>query len=307
MTNRVLPHYPVYILSKGRFNNCLTAKCLVNYEVPFHLVVEPQEADAYAASFGMDRLIILPFRDKGTGVPARNFIWEHAKATGIERHWILDDNLRSFWRRYHGVRCYCEPGLALRVAEDFTDRYENIGISGLNYYKFVPDYNKVKPLVINCRVYSCMLLLNSLSFQWRGRYNEDTDLCLQVLSTGEWCTVLLNTFLVEKQTTLKMKGGNTTTLYQGDGRLRMARSLERMWPGVVETNRRFQRPQHVIKDSWKKFDTPLKLKEGIDLSQLEPNEYGMSLVQVSEKIKSPKIQGILDDWQQTHKGSVNDA
>lgn len=301
MSERILPHYPVYVISKGRADCCYTAQYLVAHGVSFHLVVEPTESDAYAAQFGADCLIVLPFHDLGLGsIPARNFVWEHAKASGAERHWILDDNIRKFFRRYRGKRIRCEPGIALRIAEDFTDRYENIAISGLNYHFNVPDDRKILPVQINCHVYSCLLILNSLSFRWRGRYNEDTDLCLQVLSAG-WCTVLLNTFLAEKMRTMTMKGGNSATLYQGDGRLRMARSLERVWPSVVETKRRFQRPQHVV--NWKKFDTPLRLKPGIDLTSLPVNEYGMSLVQVADKIKSPRLQALLDDWHQTNEKS----
>lgn len=300
MIDHILPRYPVYIISKGRFDCCLTARCLVKYNVPFHLVIEPPEAEKYAVEFGYERLLILPFHDLGLGgIPARNFVWEHAKASGAERHWILDDNMRAFYRRYKARRVYCDPAVALKVAEDFTDRYENIAISGLNYDMFVPDNQPVKPLVINCHVYSCLLIRNDLPYRWRGRYNEDTDLCLQVLSSGEWCTVLLNTFVVKKQWTMTMKGGNMTTLYKGDGRLKMARSLERMWPGVVTVDRRFQRPQHVV--NWKKFDTPLKLKPEIDLAQLPAiNEYGMELVQVKETIKSSRIQGLLENWQETH-------
>jgi len=301
MMNPVLPRYPVYIPSKGRAEQGLTARYLVASGVPFHLVVEPPEADAYAAQFGADRLLVLPFHDLGLGsIPARNFIWEHAKASGAERHWTLDDNMRCFYRRFKARRLYCDAGIALRVCEDFTDRYENIAIAGLNYAMFVPDKERILPLQINCHVYSCMLILNSLPYRWRGRYNEDTDFCLQVLANG-WCTILLNTFVVEKIATMTMKGGNMTTLYQGDGRLKMARSLERAWPGIVETKRRFQRPQHVIKDGWKKFDTKLKLKPGIDLSRLESNEYGMSLVQVADSIKSPRLQGLLDEWRETHE------
>lgn len=300
MSERVLPQYPVYIPSKGRADCCLTARALVACDVPFHLVVEPPEADAYAKEFGRDRLIVLPFHDLGLGsIPARNFIWEHAIATGAERHWTLDDNIMYFAHRYRATQFRCDPGIALRACEDFTDRYENIATSGLNYCMFVPDDKRVLPLQINCHVYSCNLILNSMPHRWRGRYNEDTDLCLQFLASG-WCTVLLNTFLVKKMTTMTMKGGNAATLYKGDGRLKMARSLERMWPGVVEVDRRFKRPQHVV--NWRKFDTKLRLKPGIDLSKLPPNDYGMSLVQVSEKIKSPNIQAILDEWQETHEG-----
>ena len=41
-----LPKYPVYVISKGRADNCLTPKFLIQDEVPFFLVVEPQEVDA---------------------------------------------------------------------------------------------------------------------------------------------------------------------------------------------------------------------------------------------------------------------
>ena len=92
---------------------------------------------------------------------------------------------------------------------------------------------------------------------------------------------------------MKMKGGNTAELYKGDGRLKMARALERVWPGVVETKRRFKRPQHVIKDAWGKFDTQLKLKPGVDLSKIQPNDYGMKLVKVKSEIKSSLIRKLV--------------
>ncbi len=56
---------------------------------------------------------------------------------------------------------------------------------------------------------------------------------------------------------MKMKGGNTDELYKGNGRLAMAKELERNWPGIVTTRVRFGRPQHVVKNSWRDFKTPL--------------------------------------------------
>jgi hypothetical protein len=144
--------------------------------------------------------------------------------------------------------------------------------------------------------HNCILIQNDVPFRWRGRYNEDTDLCLQVLAAG-WCTVLFNAFLAWKMQTMKLKGGNTAELYKGDGRLRMARSLERAWPYVVETRRRFGRPQHVVRDAWKKFDTPLKLRAGVDLASMAPNEYGLKLRQVKEEVKSPVLRALLEEEQ----------
>lgn len=287
----MMPRYPIYVPSKGRADRCLTARFLKKDGVPFKLVVEPQEAEAYRAAYGAEQVLVLPFRDAGSVVPARNWIKDHSITEGYARHWQLDDNGRGIWRRYRGMKISCPSGPALRVVEDFCDRYQNVAIAGLNYYMFAPNKQPMSVFQINCHVYSCCLVSNSIPYRWRGRYNEDTDLCLQALAGG-WCTVLFNAFLIWKETTMSMDGGNTRELYHGDGRLKMARSLERLWPGVVKTRRRFRRPQHVVFDAWKRFDTPLRLKPGVDLGALKPNDYGLSLKQV-KPIKSETIRALL--------------
>ena len=178
------------------------------------------------------------------------------------------------------------------MAEDFSERYDNIAVAGLNYFMWLPNGKHWPPFYQNVRVYSCSLILNSLPYQWRGRYNEDADFCLQVLSAG-WCTVLLNCFFAWKTPSMILRGGNTDALYHGDGRLKMARSLERLWPGVVETKRRFSRPQHVVHNQWRHFDTPLRLKPDAVIPQ-EPNEYGMQLQQV-KPIQSPALAQLVAD------------
>ena len=272
----------MYVISKGRADACLTANFLVKDGVPFHLVVEPQEAEAYAEKYGAEKILELPFSNLGLGgIPARNWVWEHSKAEGHKRHWILDDNIYNVHRLNHGRRIVCSSGVAFRACEDFTERYENIAISGLNYSMFAID-NKgtMPPFYLNVHVYSCLLILNSLPNRWRGRYNEDTDLCLQVLAAG-WCTVLFNAFTIAKVRTMTMKGGNSAELYRGDGRLKMASALKRMWPYVVGVDRRWGRPQHIVRDQWKKFDTQLVRRKDVDFSKLKRNDYGMKVVQVS--------------------------
>lgn len=307
MTDQPVPRYPIYVPSKGRYESGYTVKFLIRDRVPFRLVVEPQEVDEYGKRYGYDSLLVLPWSgddekrrafceergiENGGLIAVRNWIKEHSIEAGHVRHWQLDDNLRETFRLYRGRRLPCHSGLALTVAEDFVDRYENVAIAGLNYTMFV--IQQPPPFYVNQRVYSCSLILNSIPHRWRLRFNDDTDICLQVLADG-WCTVLLNAFLVEKKTTMTLKGGNTADLYQGDGRLKMARSLERVWPGVVETDRRFKRPQHVVKDAWRRFDTPLKLKPGINLDDLPAvNEYGMKLTQVKE-IKSDDLRRLVQD------------
>jgi len=268
------PRYPVYVVSRGRHENCLTAKFLIKDGTPFTLVIEREEQEAYA-KYGRERLQLLPLSNRGL-IYARNWVLEDAKAKGAERFWILDDNIHCIKRRFQGKRIPCNSGVALAAVEDFADRYENVAIAGLNYEMFLPNGCPNPPFVRNVHVYSCTLLNLACPIRWRSYLNDDTDLCLQALSLG-WCTVLVNAFLIFKVRTMKLKGGNTG-IYQGDGRLKMARALERLWPGVVTTTRRFKRPQHHIKDAWSRFTTPLQLKANAPTP--DPERYAMKLEQV---------------------------
>lgn len=288
-----VPRYPIYIVSKGRSDCCLTARFLKKEGVPFRLVVEPQEREAYAKEFGDEPLLVLPFSNlKAGSTPARNWIWEHAIAAGSARHWILDDNIRGVWRRWNARKIRCDSGVAFRACEDFVDRYENVGIAGLNYFMFAPNKIRLAPFFLNVHVYSCMLIRNDLPQRWRGRYNEDVDLCLQVLTAG-YCTILFNAFLAWKEQTMKMKGGNTAEIYgEQDSRLRATRALVRKWPGVVSLTRRFRRPQHVVKGSWRFFDTPLKRKSEAP-TRRGSDEYGLELVQLKEP-KSPVVRAMVE-------------
>jgi hypothetical protein len=291
----IRPKYPVYVISKGRHDCCLTANFMVKDGMDFNVVVEPQEAQQYIDRYGSNRVHVLPFSNLGLGsIPARNWCWEHAKAAGHERHWIFDDNIRYIEYRYKGLRLRCDSNAALAAAEVFVSRYADLAILGLNYSMFVPDRQKMKPFAVNVHVYSCLCIDNSIPQRWRGRYNEDTDLCLQVISAG-LNTALLNVFTIKKIKTLTMKGGNMSTLYQGDGRLKMAKSLERLWPYVVTTERRWERPQHKVRDEWKTLKTALKLKPGVTVPPGVDN-FGLTLTAVAD-VQSERLQKMVAEAQ----------
>lgn len=274
------PEYPVYIISKGRWESRLTANALLSIGVPFKIVIEPQEYEKYSAVLPENLILTLPFSNLGQGsIPARNWVWEHSSRAGALRHWILDDNIRRFFRYNRNIKCPILNGTCFKVAEDFIDRYENIAISGFQYFMFVPRKNKINPIILNTRIYSCILIQNKIPFRWRGKYNEDTDLSIRALKAG-YCTVLFNTFLAHKMTTLTMKGGNTDELYKGDGRLDMARSLQQQHPDIVVVKRRWNRWQHVVDYSRFKANRLIK-KRGLIIPP-EVNNYGMELVRIKK-------------------------
>jgi hypothetical protein len=129
------PHYPVYVPTKGRADAPLTLRMLKRDGVRCYAVVEREEYDAYAALVDPAQLLVLDESSQGL-IYARNWIRDHAEAAGHARHWQLDDNIGDTYRVYRGRRIRCDAGPALRAAEDFTDRYTNIALSGLSYSMF---------------------------------------------------------------------------------------------------------------------------------------------------------------------------
>ena len=284
------PRHPVYIISKGRWETRLTSKALEKIRLPYRIVVEPQEHGHYAAVIDPRKILTLPFSNLGQGsIPARNWVWEHAISEGYKRHWIVDDNISGFYRFNRNLKVPVRDGTVFRVMEDFVERYANVRIAGPNYEGLVlRREGSTPPFRLNTRVYSCILIDNACRHRWRGRYNEDTDLSLRILK-DEDCTILFNAFLAEKEATMDMKGGNTDELYRQDatfdGRLEMAKSLQRQHPDVVKIARRWGRWQHVV--DYRPFKgNKLIRRKGIEIP-IGVNNYGMVLRDARSSQPSP--------------------
>lgn len=279
--------YPVYIPSKGRADIATAPNLLRQAGVPFYLVVEHTEAEQYRQAFGDDCVLELPFADLGQGsIPARNWIWDHAAANGHPYHWIIDDNVYGFIRIHHNRRLrVLQSSAPLRIVEDFVDRYNNIAFAGLMERGFVPETTK-SPITLNTRVYSVTLINTTLQYRWRGRYNEDTDICLRALKDG-WATVLFKSFSMGKGQTARgdgtggMKGGNTDNVYNtGDYRRRFAESLREQHPDVVKVVWKFNRWHHQV--DYSPFQrNELQLRPGVTPIKAQP-DYGLRLVRAAD-------------------------
>jgi hypothetical protein len=270
----VNPRFPIYIPSKGRAKNFLTPRVLIRMGVPFRVVVEEMEYDAYASRLPEENLLILdPMYkrtydlldehglEKSTGSgPARNFIWDHSIQEGHDFHWIMDDNIWYFWRLHQNKKIRMADGTFFHMMETFVLRYENVAMAGPQYETFVPYRTKRPPFVPGSRIYSCNLIRNDVPFRWRGRYNEDTILSLDMLKGG-WQTILFYAFLQEKRTTQTMKGGNLDELYSKNGTLPKSEMLVRAHPDVAKLSWKFNRAHHHV--DYSKFrKMPLIKREG---------------------------------------------
>ena len=293
MTN---PKHPVYIISKGRSESMLTSRSLARMKVPHYIAIEPQDEDLYEAALDKFNirpfvtLLIAPFSNHGDGPGrARNWCWDHSITIGAEKHWVLDDNIADFYRLHKNKRVRVESGAIFRAAEDFVDRYENVPIAGFQYRFFIAPNSKYPPYVKNTRIYSTLLIDNNCRHRWRGRYNEDTDICLQVLKDGD-CTIQFNAFLQGKAATQTVKGGNTEEFYHkegaeegkwienvnSEGTRNKSQMLVDLHPDVARMVWRYKRWHHYVDySSFKKNE--LRLKSGVTMPEGN-NNYGMKFV-----------------------------
>jgi hypothetical protein len=308
------PRYPIFIISKGRAQyGPLTAKALRDIGVPFYLMVEPQEYDSYRVLCDWaEDVLVLPDGNhcKGPG-RARNACWDYARdVLKTKRHWVLDDNIRAFYRLYQNERIRVGDGTIFRAAEDFVDRYKNIPIAGFGYKFFHPATETQFPFKVNTRIYSTLLIDNDCPYRWRGRYNEDTILSLDVLKDvkknptheelnavnedgtvknskrDRYATVEFITFLQDKLNTQTQKGGNTAEFYQKEGTAAKSAMLVEIHPDVAEVREMYDRDHHkvqyeVFRGNWlirtEERKAELKARNWKPLK--DKNPYGMRLVE----------------------------
>lgn len=285
------PRFPFYIPSKGRADSRMTSKALTLLGVPHFIVVEPQEVDAYrrAVRGSLATVVELDLDykrryetcddlgdTKGTGPgPARNFIWDHSIANGHPWHWVMDDNIRWFCRLNKNIKAKVTDGSAFAAMEDFCLRYRNVAMAGPNYEMFAPRKQKMPPVAFNTRIYSCNLIRNDVPFRWRGRYNEDTILSLDMLKAG-WCTVQFNAFLQHKIRTQVLGGGNTAEFYAREGTLPKSQMQVRVHPDVSRIVWRFGRVHHHVDYTPFKANKLVR-RDGVQVEE-GTNDYGMRLV-----------------------------
>ena len=295
------PQFPLYVVSKGRAESRLTSKALERANIPYSIVIEEAEYDDYSAVIDPAKILILdpkyqdvyePLDDLGRTKslgpgPARNFVWDHANDRGYAWHWVMDDNIRQWFRMNHNKQFGLGDGTLWRACEDWVLRYKNIGMAGPNYDMFVPRRAPKPPLTLNTRIYSCNLVRNDAPFRWRGRYNEDTILSLDMLEGG-WCTVLFNGFLQKKIATQYMTGGNTREFYAHEGTYPKTAMLVREYPKYARIVSRWGRIHHKV--DYSSFGhNYLRRKPDIEIPK-GINEYGMQIVTAGKSDRKAALQ-----------------
>lgn len=276
--------YPIFIPTKGRYQNPLTIKMFQKHRVDFTIVIEEQEYDEYCKIVDSNNILVLPHQNEGL-TKTRNWIWDYAELKGYQKFWTFDDNIARVYRRNNNRKIQVADGTYLKVIEDFSDRYKNLHIIGMNYNGFIKSRDDVPAYYPNTRVYSNMLLRTDTKLS-DGRklrnnlfYNDDTDLCLRVLKDG-LPTIQINSFLIDKLTTMKMKGG-MTDYYESDackGRLVFAQELRDAHPDVTKITQKFNRWHHHVNYKPFKKNKLIRVDNYDEIVKDGINNYGMKLI-----------------------------
>tara|TARA_R110002074_G_scaffold104332_2_gene225284 strand:+ start:6513 stop:8027 length:1515 start_codon:yes stop_codon:yes gene_type:complete len=293
---RTNPEHPMYIVSKGRADTMITSRSFARMHIPHYIVIEPQDEEDYENALDNFKirdyvtLLVAPFSNHGDGPGrARNWAWDHSMTIGATSHWVFDDNISDFYRLHNNERIRFESGVGFKVMEDFVDRYDNIYIAGPQYRFFIAPDQSYPAYVANTRIYSALLIRNDCKHRWRGRYNEDTDICLRVMKDGDVC-LQFNAFLQGKCATQTVAGGNTAEFYHAEnteneefketgynteGTVNKSQMLVDMHPDVARLVWRYGRWHHWVDYS------PFKVNKLIPRDGVQVptgvNNYGMEL------------------------------
>ena len=287
------PKYPIFIVSKGRWESRLTSKTLEYMKVPYYIVIEEQEYKQYSQVIDKKKILVLDkkyqeeydtfddlgnMKSKGPGA-ARNFSWDYAINLGFDYHWVMDDNINLFYRFNKNKLIPVADGTILKCMEDFVERYENLYMAGPNYFMFIARKQKYPPFYFNTRIYSCNFIKNDIPYRWRGRYNEDTDLSLRILKDG-FCTIQFNAFIQNKITTQVIGGGNTAEFYSKEGTLPKSEMLKKMHPDITRVVWKFKRWHHYV--DYRLFKNNKLIKKKRLTIPKGINNYGMVLKNIKE-------------------------
>ena len=224
--------YPIFIPTKGRADNCLTAKLLRKHDIHFYLVVEPQDFENYAKVYGAECLVKLEFNSNGLSF-ARRHIKKVALAKGYDYHWQMDDDVQYFQLRENNKNTTRDPLEVLGKLEDYISAHSGIAIAGLKDSLFA--WTVEEEIGFNKLIASVLLINTRTPFQWEDGMIEDVDYALQCCYKG-YCTLIFNKVLYVKAPNRVAAGGVLT----GGGQSKYDQHLIRLcnkWSKVLSWKR----------------------------------------------------------------------
>ena len=185
--------FPVFIPSKGRAGLKGTWDKLKACDIPYTVVVEPQDYALYKKHHST--VSCLPFDDRGVDF-VRNFILETLSPSS-GWYWCIDDDIQHFFaireaeRKVEEVDIRTMMGLA--NPRDALAIQPGTCIIGIEYNQFMRNLlAHHNPYMVDSYVNICVCInralmprgVNHETLRYRFPIREDYDMCLQVITNG---------------------------------------------------------------------------------------------------------------------------
>lgn len=200
-----MTNFSIYVLSKNRPHNCLTANLLIKNNIKFNLVIEESDYKKYKEVYKDIPFIILDQNDKGLSY-ARTFTKKYSQSINELYHWQLDDDILFFSQRINNKNIKSTP-LIITEIEEYVQNYSNVALTGLRDIVFA--WTQKSNISYNKQISTVSLINNSNDIYWSDNLIEDTDYSLQCLYSG-FCTVIFNRILYNKKPNIIADGGQNS-------------------------------------------------------------------------------------------------
>lgn len=181
--------WPIFVPSKGRASRYIAHDSAT-------IVVEREELEAYEKSPNRapsHRFMTLPESGRGLAF-SRQCILEHARETGLEWFWMIDDDVKTFWEFVPGeesrppmiASTMCALDTAQKIAE--APDVAEISIP----MKFWFREPKPTKYMASCGTVFAVNVPRTYGCRFRDGLYEDIDFSLQVIARG-WSTAQCGT------------------------------------------------------------------------------------------------------------------
>lgn len=241
---------PIFIATKGRADTCTTAQKLLAEGTLFTLVVEPQDAAAYAKVFGVGvNMVVLLENNKGVSY-ARNHILGLARELCMTWFWMLDDDIKDMFT-VESKKLVRKPFTEVMAsAERVIEKLDNVAVGAMEYGQYAWAAKKESVLNSYCDVAVLINVKKTQHIQYREACKEDRDFVLQCLASGyDSARSSLTAFAVPKNGSNK---GGLHDAYASGLETHWSAKMVALWPGVCEHKiKKDGRPD--VKIHWKKL------------------------------------------------------
>jgi hypothetical protein len=203
---------------------------LAQAQVPFTVVVEPQDMATYQAA-GWS-CAVLPADDQGLPFARRHIL----TLAGASWLWMLDDDITALYRTVRGKCVPCPPADALATSQEYFASSPSIAQAALEYQQFA--WRAKQPYVRNGYCDVCVAIHTGrtrlLTYRNDCALKEDRDFTLQVLAAGyATLRVTAYSFACPKNGS---NAGGLAPLYATRGREALAsQRMAALWPGICKT------------------------------------------------------------------------